>query len=84
MNKTISLMLALAATTAATAKEESAKPASKEGVSRNVQAWTMFGRDLQNTNHYPFETASTYKQVWQVRVGCPAPGMSSTMVDERK
>lgn len=69
MKKTLTLMLILAA--AATADEEQS------------QAWPMFGRDLQNTNHYPFETGSAYKETWRVRIGCPAPGMSSTIVDDQ-
>ncbi len=81
MKKIIPLMLMLATATAATANEDSARPQPKDAVAKDAQAWTMFGRDLQNTNHYPFETGSAYKQVWSVRVGCPAPGMSSTTVD---
>ena len=62
MKKTLSLILTVAACATVTAKEEAS------------QVWAMFGRDLQNTNHYPFETGSNYKQVWSVRIGCPARG----------
>ncbi|MDX1679459.1 MAG: PQQ-binding-like beta-propeller repeat protein [Akkermansiaceae bacterium] len=46
------------------------------------EAWSMFGRDLQNTHHYPQQTGSNYKMVWSKRAGCPAPGMAATLVTD--
>jgi outer membrane protein assembly factor BamB len=82
MQKTISLMLVMATSALPAAGEEPTSRKPDHAAAEPSEAWTMFGRDLQNTNHYPHVTGSSYKIKWSTRAGCPAPGMSSTLVDE--
>ena len=82
MQKIISLMLVMVTSALPAASEDPTSQKLDHAAAEPSEAWTMFGRDLQNTNHYPHATGSSYKIKWSIRAGCPAPGMSSTLVDE--